>query len=186
MADFAPNYTARYKLIYSVAGLQHSCGLRFSASASQSVVVSTAESLLNSIFAELAGSIISSFTLIDAEYSAANSTFFVPVGLGTLTVTGGVIAGTAPIDEIVTTTWAGRSLGGHKARFVLFGVYWGVTDPDFSDFAITSAEAASVGNVAGLLADVPALVANDNLRAAFWRPRATIKVNDAWVENRRP
>jgi hypothetical protein len=186
MADYAPNFTARYKLIYSVAGLQHSLGLRYAASMPQSGVVAAAESLLNSIFSALGSILLSSFTLIDAEYSAANSTFFVPIGLGSLTVTGSVAAGIFPMDEIVTTTWAGRSIGGHKGRFVLFGVYWGVGNADFDDFVVTSTEEPAIGTVAGLLSSDPGLVANDNQAAPFWRPRATIKVNDAWVDNRRP
>lgn len=185
MPDFAPNYTARYKLIYSVAGLQHSLGLRFAASMSQSAVTAGAESLLNTIFGLVSSRMMTSFTLIDAEYSAANSSFFVPVGLGSLAVSPSVSVGIAPMDEIVTTTWAGRSTGGHKAKFVMFGIFWGVTDPDFDDFAVTPAEMAFVGTVAGAL-NGGNIVANDNLPATFWRPRATIKVNDAWVDNRRP
>lgn len=185
MPDFAPNYTARFKLIYTAAGLQHSCGLRFAASSSQSVVVAAATQYLNEIFVAVASRMFSDFTLIDAEYSAANSSFFVPVGLGDLTATGTVAAGINPMDEIVSTTWAGRSLGGHKSKFVLFGLFWGVTDPDFDDFAVTATEMPFVGSVANILAASP-VVANDNLDAAFWRPRATIKVSDSWVDARRP
>lgn len=185
MADFAPNYTARYKLIYSVAGLQHSLGLRWPASMAQAAVQANSESLLNTIFGLVSSRMMTSFTLIDAEYSAANSSFFVPVGLGSLAVSPAIAAGISPMDEIVTTTWAGRSLGGHKARFVMFGIFWGVTDPDFDDFAVTFTEMAFVGTVAGAL-NASGIVANDNLAAEFWRPRATIKVNDAWVDNRRP
>ena len=93
------------------------------------------------------------------------------------------------MDEIVTTTWSGRSLGGHKGKFVLYGLVWGVADPDFDDFVVTSAEEAFIATVQGLLASagsIDGLVMNDNLDAVFWRARATIKPNDAWAKNRRP
>ena len=186
MADFAPNYTARYKLIYTTRGLQHSLGLRFAASMAQSAVVSAAESLLDSIFSTLAAVMFADFTILDAEYSAANSTFFAPVGWSGATPAGAVAAGIFPMDDIVMTTWAGRSLGGHKGKFVMFGLYWGVASADFTDFVITPAEEVAVGTVAGLLSTPPGLVMNDNLQAAFWRARATIKVSDAWVKAKRP
>jgi hypothetical protein len=186
VADFAPNYTARYKLIYTVAGLQHSLGLRYSAAMAQSAVTANAVALLNSIFDALSAVMLSSFTLVDAEYSAANSTFFVPVGIDDLVVAGAVSAGIFPMDEIVSTTWAGRSIGGHKGKFVMFGVYWGVSNADFTDFVVTPAEEVAIGTVADLLATAPGLVMNDNLAATFWRERATIKVSDAWVKHRRP
>lgn len=186
MADYAPNYTARYKLIYTAAGLQHSLGLRFSAAMPQSGVVSSAEALLATIFGFLSGIMFTDFTIVDAEYSAANSTFFVPVGWSGSPPGGTVGAGILPMDEIVMTTWAGRSIGGHKGKFVMFGLYWGVGHGDFDDFVVTAAEEANVASVADALAVAPGLVMNDNLAATFWRERATIKPSDAWVKNRRP
>lgn len=186
MADFAPNYTARYKLIYTTRGLQHSLGLRFNASMAQSAVVAAAESLLDAIFAAVGSVMFADFTIVDAEYSAANSTFFVPVGWSGSTPTGSVSAGIFPMDDIVMTTWSGRSIGGHKGKFVMFGLYWGVASADFTDFVVTPAEEVAVGTVADALAVAPGLVMNDNLAATFWRERATIKPADAWVKHRRP
>jgi hypothetical protein len=185
MADFAPNYTARYKLIYTAAGLQHSCGLRFPASMAQTAVVAAAVQTLNEIFAACAGRLFTDFTLVDAEYSAANSTFFVPVGVDDLVVAGTVNAGINPMDEIVSTTWSGRSIGGHKGKFVLFGIHWAVTEAAFDDFVVTATEQAFIGTVANSLRD-NSVVMNDNLDAAFWRQRATIKPSDAWIDARRP
>jgi len=185
MPDYAPNYTARYKLIYTAAGVQHSLGLRFPAANAQSLVVAAAVQTLNEIFAACASRMFTDFTPIDAEYSAANSSFFVPVGIDDIVVAGTVAAGITPMDEIVMTTWAGRSVGGHKGKFVMFGIYWGVTDPDFDDFAVTVTEMPFVGTVANSLRD-STVVMNDNLDAAFWRSRATIKVSDSWVDARRP
>lgn len=186
MADFAPNYTARYKLIYTTRGLQHTLGLRYAASMAQAAVTAAAESLLDSIFAALSAVMFADFTILDAEYSAANSTFFVPVGWGGSAAAGSVAAGIFPMDDIVSTTWSGRSIGGHKGKFVMFGVYWGVGNADFTDFVVTPAEEAAIGTVAGLLSTAPGLVMNDNLAATFWRARATIKPNDAWVKAKRP
>lgn len=187
MADYAPNFTARYKLTYNVFGDQHDLGLRFLASLSQSGVTALAESFLNSLFAALADNLSDDFAIVGAEYSAANSAFFTPVATDAI-----VVEGTVPhanpnhVDQIVMTTWSGRSLGGHKARLVLFGLYWGhVADAGYGDWVIDNAEQAALGDVELLLPE-SGMVANDNQVAAFWRPSVSVKVSDAWVKRRKP
>lgn len=186
MADYASNFTARLKLTYSTYGDIHKLGLRFDASLAQSAVVASGKSLLNDIWTACAGFMTGTFTVLDLEYSAANSSFFAPVSISGLTPGGTVVSGVAKGDEIVMTTWSGRSLLGHKGKFCMFGLYWGLLSADFDDFAVTASEEAAVATVAGLLASTPELVMNDNQPAVFWRPRATIKQSDAWVDVRRP
>lgn len=186
MPDFAPNFTARVKLTYSVFGDIHKCGIRIVASAAQSAAVAAAKSLLNDIFVAVQPHMTATIQLLDLEYSAANSTFFAPVSLTGLTATGDINAGVLEGDEIVQTTWSGRSIGGHKGKFVLFGLVWGIGHADVNDFVVTGTEKPAVATVAALLPSVPEHVMNDNQHAAFWRPRATTKQSDAWVAHRRP
>lgn len=185
MADYAPNYTARYKLQYSTYGDVHDLGLRFPASMSQNDVKLAAEAFLDEIFTNLAPKMTVSWTVLGAEYSAANSNFFFPIGYDGPAPAGVVNAGVAPIDEIVMSTWSGRTVGGHGTRFVLFGLFWNaVTDPVFDDFTVTPTEYAPLSGVRASL-NTAGMVGNDNVAATFWNPNVSAKVSDAWRTRRK-
>lgn len=184
MADYASNYTARYKLRYSTYGDEHVMGLRLPAAGSQATNVALAESFLETWLTTTASVRTNTWTVLGAEYSAANSAFFFPIGFGPTPDPGTVAAGVTDVDEIVMTTWSGRSLGGHNGRFVAFGMFWAnVTAAQFSDWRLTNAEFPGVGNTV-LLLETAGLVGNDNVAMPFWNPTARAKVSDAWVNRR--
>lgn len=184
MADYASNFTARYKLRYSTYGDEHVMGLRLPAANAQSVNVQAAEDFIESWLLTTDNSRTNTWTVLGAEYSAANSSFFFPVGFGAPIAPGLVSAGVNDVDEIVMTTWSGRSVGGHNGRFVAFGMFWAqVTSATFQDWRLTAAEFADV-NSTRLLLQVAGLVGNDNLAMPFWNPTARVKVSDAWVNRR--
>lgn len=184
MADYASNYTARYKLRYSTYGDEHVMGLRLPASGAQSANVLAAESFIETWLTTTAAYRTNTWTILGAEYSAANSNFFFPVGYSAGETPGTVAAGVTDVDEIVMTTWSGRSIGGHNGRFVAFGMFWAnVTAGQFTDWRVTNAEFPGVGNTV-LLLETAGLVGNDNMAMPFWNPSARVKVSDAWVNRR--
>lgn len=183
MADFAPNFTARYKVSYSSLGLNHKMQFRIARDAgvtglNNMVLKVTAflDALQNARYTD--------WTVLSAEYSAEDSDIFLPAAAPT------PVAGLADIptnpksQSIVTTGFVGRSNLGQKARLFVYGM--GVFGPednvDFGDdFRVTSSENNVISDAIAVLNNgSPNIVASDDA-VVGWYSYANIKFNDYWL-----
>lgn len=184
MADFAPNYTARYRVRYSVQGNTHTMLWRV-ASDTESVVGIAAKVSL--FLADLEGSLWSDWSVLGADFAPADSDIFLPTTAPDQPTGAGSTGSRANSDKAYACSFVGRSTGGNKARMFLYGTVFaaslrsGIED----DFRILSSENGDVSAAIVRLNETsPALVANDD-NVATWYEYVNVKHNDRWVRRLR-
>lgn len=185
MADYAPNFTARYKLTYSSEGDQHQCVTRWPSANTQIANVAAAITFWTFFFNDTEDLRHTSFTVLGAEYAAADSNTFLPVDAPTEVAAGTIATASGPTTAIIHTNWAGRSALGAKMRFMMFGLRWNLADSTtYLDFRVSQAEDVTVAVVAGRLLAAGMVGPDDEALAQVYN-RVSIKPNDAWVRIRR-
>jgi hypothetical protein len=175
--DFAPNWTARYKLSYRVLSKKHSMLFRFIRGTDAST--GTAMAAAVAVFLNtLETYMYSDFAIIGADFAAADSDVFLP----TVAPTG--IAGTSstagvPLSERArSTSFVGRSDAGGRCIIFVYGLVLPPTDPTAGDFRVTVAENTSIANgVTALNTLSPHLVAGDGYDTN-WYPYVNTKYNN--------
>lgn len=184
MADFAPNYTARYRVRYSSLGKTHSMTWRVASSVTDPTGVASKMGLFLS---DMAGSLWTDWTVIGADFCLADSDIFLPAPPPDqptgIVATNPAFAGMAA-DAI---SFVGRSTNGGKARFFLYGTNLGQLDDEATgaDWRFTSAEISQVADAVVRLNETsPALVANDD-HVVTWYEYVNFKPNDRWVRRLR-
>lgn len=184
MADFAPNFTARFRVKYSSLGKSHSMIWRVASSVTDPTGISAKVGLF---LDDMAPVLFNDFTVVSADFAAADSDIFLPAptpafGGGDVNVTGSV-----PTDAAVSLSFVGRSTLGNKARMFLYGTSFrdAVTTTVGRDWRVTSAENAAVSAaIVRINETAPAIVGNDDAVATFYE-YANIKYNDRWVRRMR-
>lgn len=184
MADYAPNYTARYRVRYSALGAVHTMQVRLARGTTDPTpAANKVTSLLNIL------TVIRSldWRVLGAEFAPADSDVFLPAPVPT---PNGGIGGSDNLTaaaRAASLSWVGRSTAGGRAVVYLYGT---ILQPDSvsqrnANFRITRNEDDGVGQFAvGLSEIAPAFVANDNFPATFYA-YANIKYNDHWVKKLR-
>lgn len=184
MADFAPNFTARYRLKYTSLGKSHSMLWR------QSSAVTTGETIAEKVglfLDDLAPILFNDFTITGADFALADSDVFLPSFVPAFGGGDVPIVGAAQSDAAVSLSFVGRSILGGKARMFLYGTNTGaiVRTDDSNDFRLTSAEDASISAAIVRLNETgPIIVANDDSEVV-WYEYVNIKYNDRWVRRMR-
>lgn len=182
MADFAPNFTFRYRVRYSTLGHEHSMLWRF-ARGTTAAALANITALWQSFMNNTQASRYVGWSVLSAEYSLEDTSIFLtaPTPLllpATLAVGANIVS-----QSTMSLSFIGRSAGGHKAKFFLYGT--GYAPEDFTvpadNFRIQDADDAALAGARGaLVGGTPQLVANDNL-PIFWYPYFNVKYNDYWV-----
>jgi len=182
MADFAPNFTARYRVRYSVLGLTHTQQWRIARSAGltglNNMILKVA-----AFWAALEANIWDDFTFLSATYAPEDSDIFLPAGVPTA-ITGALTPPAAPKSQsIVTTGFVGRSNLGQKARVFCYGV---ATSPEETstlgdDFRLTAAESADIDAAVTVLNNGSPNVVGSDDAIVGWYAYANIKYNDYWL-----
>jgi hypothetical protein len=184
MADFAPNFTARYRIRYTSLGKTHSTTWRLVNTVTDPSGVASKMGLF---LADLAPNLYSDWTIVGADFALADSDVFLPA-VEPANPTGAVsTGGAAGSDAAFQMGFVGRSTAGGRARFFIFGtnIAADVRDVVGNDFRVKSAELASISAaIVRLNETAPALVANDN-HVATWYEYANMKYNDRWVRRLR-
>lgn len=185
MPDFAPNFTFRYRVRYSVGGRQHTMQVR-------GVPATTA--LQAPLFATSVADFLdalqparwSDFTILNAAYALADSDVFLPTTAPVILAGAGSPATRTPSDNALALSFPCRSSAGLRGILFLYGCsYDPSTTSVANDFRITSAEDSDISDaIAALTAAVPTLVCNDG-STANWYPYANLKANDYWVRKTR-
>lgn len=185
MPDFAPNYTARIKLRYSVAGATHTMQWRAPSSIGAGDVpdyVAKMETFLNDLEAKL----FADFVILGTTYALADSDVFLPTDSPTGIAGTVSTSGRSPSQKAWAISFVGRSANGGRAEFFLYGIALNpvtVTSPN--DFRIHSTEDSDISTAIGVLDDTPPdLAANDD-GLVTWYEYVNAKYNDYWTRRLR-
>ena len=180
MADFAPNYTARYVIRYSVLGFEHTMQFRIGRSAGLTGLVGMTSKVTN-FLATLESLMFTDWTILDAKYSAEDTSFFVPVAAPTQPAGSITIPAQFASQAILSTSFVGLSNQGHKARMFVYGLNIGPENTAFTssdDFRITGTDTADIGNAIAILnTGSPPTKANDD-NDVTWYDYVNTKNND--------
>lgn len=187
MADFAPNFTARYVVRYSVLGLEHTMQFRIGRSAGLTGLVGMTGKVTN-FLAQLQPLLFANWTVLDAKYSAEDTSFFVPVAAPTQP-TGAIAVPANPLSQAtLSTSFVGLSSQGHKARLFVYGLNIGPENTAFvstDDFRVTSVDTADIADaIAVLNTGSPTTKANDD-NDVTWYEYVNTKYNDFHVRKGR-
>jgi hypothetical protein len=184
MSDFAPNFTARYRLRYSTQAKSHSMTWRVAASVTDPTALAAKVGLF---LDDLADSLWDDFTIVGADFALADSDVFLP---GPAPAFGGghvASGGQQQSDAAFAVSFVGRTIAGGKARMFLYGTNFDVSVRATlgNDWKVLSAEASTVSAAIVRLNETsPALVGNDN-ETAIWYEYVNMKYNDRWVRRLR-
>lgn len=183
MADYAPHYTARYVLRYSVQGDEHDMQFRWARGAPVSIgdMVSKVATFLNAFAANR----YTDWTALSARFYAEDSLVSVPTTVPTLLPGTLATTGRPPSARALFWQFLGRSQAGGRGGMYVYGVSGGVENTsgnlNATDFRLTSAEATTVSNaIAALSTGAPTLAGNDG-NGLIWYPYVNIKHNDYWM-----
>lgn len=180
MADFAPNFTCRLKFTYSVLGLQHTCLWRLPrGTASPDPWITKWDTYLESFNSAR----YTNWTMLAVDFSQEDDDFFLPATVPLVAAGTAVIPATPISESTAAISHVGKSNGGHKAKFHLFGTAFtaegsGVTA---DNFRLTSGEVVLISGMIAVLNAAPLLVANDN-NPVTWYPYVNSKYMDHWVK----
>ena len=184
MADYAPNFTPRYKLKYFANGKVHTQLWRPPAGA---VIgdMATFALFVSGYYAAVAPLLYDDTAPLSASFAAENTDVFLPCAVPTIIGTGDT--GPAPARRTpASVSFTGRSTAGQ--RWVLF--QYGTTaiavdGSNTGDFRQSSAELTTVLDVVGFLnGESGTFRASDGV-AVLVNPYMNIKDNDYWVRKAR-
>lgn len=186
MADYAPNFTARYRLRYSTLGLQHAIVIRLPSNVVQADITPYVQKLGSFLQAISAGR-YTDWTMLNGAFAPANSDVFLPAQLPT-----NVGPGLSAVPPVVTFShrslsysWPGRSTAGHRAILYLITVSTGAeTAADIADARLTSQENTAIADSVNALNASPPFVGNDD-KGAVWYPYVNLKHNSYWTRQSR-
>lgn len=181
MADFAPNWTPRFKVRYSVLGLTHTIQWRLPRAADPGDW-SAISAKFGLFLDDMANKLAESFTILDAVAAEVDSDVFLPVAAPTFG--GGEVdeSSAAVSQKAYYAQFVGRGADGGKASFYLYG-YVGnpVTEADDRDFRVYATEDASFAAAITRLDETsPALGANDG-SVVNWYEYVNTKYHDYWA-----
>jgi hypothetical protein len=179
MPDFAPNFTARYRAKYKVAGLVHTIQFRFARGLSGGAIVTGGHGHANALFAALAAGLADDFTWIQSDWCQEDSTIFTPAGSTPASVTGLTpIASFSKSAKITALHFPGKSTVSKVGCFV-YGWLAPTATPgdDTEDLIVFAAENSAIAAAIATLPAGTALVAANNVTAS-WYSYATVKTND--------
>lgn len=182
MADFAPNFTPRYVLTYSVLGHVHRNLWRIARGAGPAEINALVLKLA-AFYNAFSSSRFTDWTALSATFTPEDSDISVPTAIPA------IAAGTAPIptnsksEGILSTCFLGRSNLGQKARVFVYGL---AVSPEVAgaaqdDFRLTTSESAAISSAVTVLNNgSPNLVASDN-SIVGWYSYVDLKYNDYWL-----
>jgi hypothetical protein len=179
MADYAPNYTARIKLVMLAGGHPHSQTWRIEG-VPDVTAVDAAISDIETYYTAVEAALYDDTAVTSIQFAQRDSDIFLPVP-ATITVSGAVAASGRPrYDETAAWSFVGRTTGGLRMILYQYGVSSGSSFEGDSNFRQTSGENVSVSNGVAALNGFTWLVGNDGI-VGSWYPYANMKYNDHWL-----
>lgn len=176
--DFAPNFTNRYRVRYSVNGSNHSLTVRAGTTAGPYDAAVRTE--LTAMLDALSPLRFSSWSVLDAEWSQAGSTFFIPAPpppaiAGTSSASG---QGLRPVN----INFQGATLLANRAAFFVYGVsvdpVIGGTSTE-TDYRLQRGDDANIDDALDVMAAWTAITGIDGEHVQ-WHNYANININSYW------
>ena len=176
MTTFAPTFTPRLRVGYTVGRVPHSITVRGARGATLATMGGLVDPVAN-CFVALAAYMFAEFAWLDAAVALTDSEIFNPVAVSGIIPVGAIPVGaTSAVARIRQLTITGRAPDS-RARLSLFGMQFasGAATDVAADGVVTGAEVPGILTVAG--------IANTYFHAgsgagALWRTRGTYKTND--------
>lgn len=184
MADFAPNFTPRYKVRYSSLGATHTMQFRISRGSTNFTGIATK---VGAFLAAIQSTLFDDWTVLGALGAFEDSDIFLPVE-EPANPTGAIAVPTVlGVHRPLSISFPGRSILGQRAILYLYGAaYFPVaTVATHADYRLTSAENAPIAAAITALNELsPAIVGNDDA-TVVWYQYANQKINDHWLRKAR-
>lgn len=169
MAPLPPNNTIRFFVDYSQAFGPHTAVIRTNGLASPANIGTLVDAILTSL-----GPLIMATTIDVVRFAAAGSNISNPVTTGIEGNTYGAGSGST-FTAATSLNFVGRSSGGRRCRFELFGY-----ESSVSDFRVTEAESTEVtAALATIRGAANSFLAIDNVKPV-WYPYANVSINAYW------
>lgn len=181
MADYAPNFTARFKLGYHGAGRNHSMTWRLTgdggpASADALLVI------LQDFLTAMEPDMFDDWTVTSAARCAINTDIFLPYVAPTVAPAGAVFDASVPRKVTAASiSFVGRTTGGLRAVFFFYGcdlVRDGTTSNN--DLRIYASEEVTIANALAVLEGAGAVLRGNDGNPIVWYPYVNVKTNDYW------
>jgi hypothetical protein len=178
MADYAPNYTGRYRVRYHGGGLNHSMSFRtVSGSPTDNAgVLVDVQAFLDA----LAGDMFDDWFVISTAAAIVDTDVFLPVTGPVVSGGGPVFAGSPPKYKAGSISFTGRTTSGLRAIVYVYGTDYVIdgATPGF-DLRVYSTEDTGISNAVAALNGAGFIVGNDG-QQIVWNPYANVKTNDYW------
>jgi len=183
--DFAPNFTARYVVRYSVLGLEHTMQFRIGRSAGLTGLVGMTGKVTQ-FLEDLQALMFDDWAILDAKYSAEDTNFFVPVAAPGAPIPSVAAPAQPDSQSILSTSFVGLSSQGQKARLFVYGLN---LSPEFTafttgdDFRVLAADSSQITDaIATLNTGSPTIKASDD-NDVSWYAYVNTKYNDFHLRN---
>jgi hypothetical protein len=178
--DYAPNFTGRYIMNYSVLGRPHKQLWRVSETVTD---VADVVEVVTHFWAALNSQTYANLLVVSAVFAPGNTDVFLPV-TAPIIAPGLVSVPSNPQGVIpLALSFPGRSANGGRAILYTYGtgIDPSAADNIASNYRVTASEIEAVADAIDVLnAASGVLVANDRGPVA-WYPYANVKDNDHWV-----
>jgi len=183
--DFAPNFTARYVVRYSVLGIEHTMQFRIGRSAGLTGLVGMTGKVTQ-FLEDLQSLMFDDWALLDAKYSAEDTNFFVPVAAPGAPIPTVAAPAQPQSQSILSTSFVGLSSQGQKARLFVYGLSIGPENTAFTssdDFRILASDTSVIADaIATLQTGSPTIKASDD-NDVTWYAYVNTKYNDFHLRN---
>lgn len=180
MADYAPNFTPRYKVRYQGGGHTHTQLWRPPPGAVLADMVTFAL-MLGGFYDTLADVLYDDTVVVDASFALENSDVFLPAAAP---VIGGALLFSTRLqqEEALAVSFIGRSTAGQPWRIFMFGTaYYPGIGSGAQNYRVTAAEGAAVADATAFLNGASGdFVASDGVATVTY-PYINVKPNDYWV-----
>jgi hypothetical protein len=176
MADYAPNYTARYRIRYVSLGKPHLATFRHTGpTRAPGAAFLTG---LSDFLSATAPIRYSDWTITSAQSAAENSDIFLPESLPPAVDAGAATPGGSQFRPVFVS-FQGQSDFGNRCSVYLFGIALDPAQPSpgvTGDYRINNAEDATTTAIVAALAAIPDMVAIDRA-APNWNAYMNIAYN---------
>jgi len=177
--DYAPNFTARYRLKYNDGQANHTQTWRYPGTGDGPELGAVSAAVLN-YYTAMAPKLWTDFAILSVSYALKDADIFIPLAVGT--VVGEASTSTRKkFHKANALSFIGRTNQGHRVVFYQYGWAQYVGESDvLDDFRIFRSEDTDIDNaIAALVSAGADLVGNDG-NPVSWYPYVNVGENDYW------
>lgn len=178
MADFAPNYTSRYKIAYQAHGRRHEVQFRYGRLAAPPPPEFVEG--IQDVFDALSASMVSDFALLGETYSVFDTDFFLPINTGLLLI--GTNAQGPQLARVPDNiNFQALTSAGNRSMFYLYGFLFEPIDESpagSGNFRLTASESTAVANALAVLqSGIPFFSGPDDNEVIAWKNYVNLNIN---------